>query len=157
MTAPGTNEFAWQLSVQGQIGQTDLEGNLSVEVSSSQTLNLTFDSISWSATEGLEIDVSVFLSEGKSRPILLEVSSESAGDSEILQEILLEVSPGRREIDFSLGNPESTHITVQAIPVQWAPSIISENITTEPVTAPIIDPSSIKLDVVFNPEQPSRN
>ena len=155
LTAPGTNEFAWQLSVQGQIGQTDLEGNLSVEVSSSQTLNLTFDSISWSATEGLEIDVSVFLSEGKSRPILLEVSSESAGDSEILQEILLEVSPGRREIDFSLGNPESTHITVQAIPVQWVPSIISENITTEPVIAPIIDPSSIKLDVVFNPEQPS--
>ena len=152
---PGTNEFEWQLSVQGQIGQTDLEGNLSVEVSPSQILNLTFGSISWSATEGLEIEVSVFLSEGKSRPILLEASSEYAGDSETLQEILLEVSPGRRVIDFSLGNPESTHISVQAIPIQWAPSIISENITTEPVIAPIIDPSSIKLDVAFNPEQPS--
>ena len=76
---PGTNEFNWQLSVLGQTGDTDLEGNLSIEVSNSQILNLTTDSISWAASEGLEIDVSVFLSEGKARPILLAVSSEVAG------------------------------------------------------------------------------
>ena len=99
---PGTNEFNWQLSVLGQTGHTDLEGNLSIEVSNSQILNLTTDSISWSATEGLEIDVSVFLSEGKARPILLAVSTEIAGGTENLQEILLEANPGRRVIDLSL-------------------------------------------------------
>ncbi len=152
---PGTNEFNWQLSVLGQTGDTDLEGNLSIEVSNSQILNLTTDSISWSTSEGLEIDVSVFLSEGKARPILLAVSSEVAGGTENLQEILLEANPGRRVIDFSLGNPETTEITIQAIPVQWTSSIFSQNITTESVAAPYIDPSSIKLEAIFSPEKPS--
>ncbi len=152
---PGTNEFNWQLSVQGQSGHTDLVGNLTIEVSNSQILNLTTDSISWSASEGLEIDVSVFLSEGKARPILLVVSSEVAGGTENLQEILLEANPGRRVIDFSLGNPETTEITIQAIPVQWTSSIFSQNITTESVAAPYIDPSFIKLEAIFNPEKPS--
>ena len=108
MELPGTNEFNWQLSVLGQTGQSNLKGNLSIQVSNSQILNITADSIFWSASEGLEIDVSVFLSEGKARPILLAVSSEIAGGNENLQEILLEANPGRRVIEFSLGNPKST-------------------------------------------------
>ena len=132
-----------------------MEGNLSIEVSNSQILNLTTDSISWSASEGLEIDVSVFLSEGKARPILLAVASEEAGGAVNLQEILIEANPGRRVIDFSLGNPETTEITIQAIPVQWTSSIYSQNITTESVAAPYIDPSSIKLEAIFSPEKPS--
>ena len=155
LEAPGTNEFNWQLSVLGQTGHADLEGNLSIEVSNSQILNLTTDSISWSASEGLEIDVSVFLSEGKARPILLAVTSEEAGGVLNLQEILLEANPGRRVIDFSLGNPETTEITIQAIPVQWTPSIFSQNVTIESVAAPHIDPSSIKLEAIFNPEKPT--
>tara|TARA_Y100000589_G_scaffold58560_1_gene49110 strand:+ start:733 stop:2286 length:1554 start_codon:yes stop_codon:yes gene_type:complete len=152
---PGTNEFNWQLSVLGQTGHTNLGGNLSIQVSNSQILNLTTDSIFWSASEGLEIDVSVFLSEGKARPILVAVSSEVAGGNENLQEILLEANPGRRVIEFSLGNPKTTEITIQAIPVQWSSSIFSQNITTESVAAPYIDPSSIKLEAIFNPEKPS--
>ena len=137
---PGTNEFNWQLSVLGQTGDTDLrESSLRSQIV--RFLNLTTDSISWSTSEGLEIDVSVFLSEGKARPILLAVSSEVAGGTENLQEILLEANPGRRVIDFSLGNPETTEITIQAIPVQWTSSIYSQNITTESVAAPYIDPS----------------
>ncbi len=155
LEAPGTNEFNWQLSVLGQTGHADLEGNLSIEVSNSQILNLTTDSISWSASEGLEIDVSVFLSEGKARPILLAVASEEAGGAVNLQEILIEANPGRRVIDFSLGNPETTEITIQAIPVQWTPSIFSQNVTIESVAAPHIDPSSIKLEAIFNPEKPT--
>ena len=100
MELPGTNEFNWQLSVLGQTGQSNLKGNLSIQVSNSQILNITADSIFWSASEGLEIDVSVFLSEGKARPILLAVSSEVAGGNENLQEILLEANPGRRVIEF---------------------------------------------------------
>ena len=155
LEAPGTNEFNWQLSVLGQTGHADLEGNLSIEVSNSQILNLTTDSISWSASEGLEIDVSVFLSEGKARPILLAVASEEAGGAVNLQEILIEANPGRRVIYFSLGNPETTEITIQAIPVQWTPSIFSQNVTIESVAAPHIDPSSIKLEAIFNPEKPT--
>ena len=155
MDLPGTNEFNWKLSVLGSTGHTDLEGNLSIEVSTSQILNLTTDSISWSVSEGLEIDVSVFLSEGKPRSILLAVFSEVAGETENLQEILLEANPGRRVIDISLGNPDATDITIEAIPLQWTASPFSQNITTESVAAPDIDPSSIKLEAIFNPEKPS--
>ena len=155
MDLPGTNELNWKLSVLGSTGHTDLEGNLSIEVSTSQILNLTTDSISWSVSEGLEIDVSVFLSEGKPRSILLAVFSEVAGETENLQEILLEANPGRRVIDISLGNPDATDITIQAIPLQWTASPFSQNITTESVAAPDIDPSSIKLEAIFNPEKPS--
>lgn len=152
---PGTNEFNWQLSVLGQTGHSNLEGNLSIKVSNSQILNLSTDSNSWSTSEGLEIGVSVFLSEGKARPILLAVSSEVDGENENLQEILLEANPGRRVIEFSLGNPETTEITIQAIPVQWTASNFSQNITTESVAAPYVAPSSIKLEAIFNPERPS--
>ena len=155
MELPGNNEFNWQLSVQGQPGHTNLEGNLSIEASISQILNLSAESISWSPPEGLEIDVSIFLSEGKARPILLAVSSEVAGGTENLQEILLEANPGRRVIDLSLGNPETTEITIQAIPLQWESSIFSQNITKKSVTAPYIDSSSIILEAIFNPEKPS--
>ena len=155
MDLPGTNEFNWQLSVLGQTGDSALEGNLSVEVSASQILNLSTDSISWSSSDGLEIDVSIFLSDGKARPILLSVSSEASGETENLQEILLEANPGRRVIDFSLGNPDATKITIQAIPVQWEASALSENITIEPVAPPHIDPSSIQLDAIFKPVNPS--
>ena len=89
MELPGTNEFSWQLSVLGQTGQSNLEGNLSIQVSNSQILNITVDSIFWSASEGLEIDVSVFLSEGKARPILLAVSSEVAGEMRIYRRSFL--------------------------------------------------------------------
>ena len=155
MELPGNNEFNWQLLVLGQPGHTNLEGNMSIEASISQVPNLSAESISWSSSEGLEIDVSIFLSEGKARPILLAVSSEVAGGTEILQEILLEVNPGRRVIDLSLGNPETTEITLQAIPLQWESSSFSQNITKESVTAPYIDSSSIKLEAIFNPEKPS--
>ena len=50
---PGTNEFNWQLSVLGQTGHTNLGGNLSIQVSNSQILNLTTDSILWSASEAV--------------------------------------------------------------------------------------------------------
>ena len=89
MELPGTNEFSWQLSVLGQTGQSNLKGNLSIQVSNSQILNITVDSIFWSASEGLEIDVSVFLSEGKARPILLAVSSEVAGEMRIYRRSFL--------------------------------------------------------------------
>ena len=87
--------------------------------------------------------------------ILLSVSSEASGETENLQEILLEANPGRRVIHFSLGNPDATKITIQAIPVQWEASALSENITIESVAPPHIDPSSIQLDAIFKPVNPS--
>ena len=155
MEVAGANDFNWQLSVLGENGHTNPGGNLSIEVSTSQTLNLTTESITWSSSRGLEIGVSVFLSEGKPRPILLTVSSDSAEGPESLQEILIEADPGRRVIDFSLGNPETTEITIHADPQKWKPSVFSQNITKESVAAPNVDPLSVKLEAVFTPEKPS--
>ena len=152
---PGKNEFKWQLEVLGQHGDANLEGNLSIEASSSQILSLTTKSISWSSSGGLEIEISVFLSEGKTRPILLTVSSEVSEGTKNLQGILIDANPGRRVIDFSLGDPGSTEITIQAIPIQWKSSNVSQNITKESIVAPYIDSSSVILDAFFIPEKPS--
>ena len=154
MEFPGTNEFSWDLLINGQSGLTELEGNFSVEVSPSQILNLTIDSVTWTASEGLEIDASVFLSQGRERPIVLTASSEVDGNSEVLQKILLDADPGRRTLSFSFGNPDASHITIEAIPVGWSPSAISDNKTTNSTTAPVIDPSSIIIEATFNPERP---
>ena len=120
----------------------------------SQTLNLSMNSIYWTDTEGLSIEASVYLSNGRSRGIILEASAENQGALQLLQRIELESDPGRRTIQLDLGHPHAEQIIVEAIPIGWQPSPDSENFSQESVQEPLVTESSIALEVIFNPEKP---
>ena len=150
----GENMFNWWLSVDEVEGYIPLEGNLSIEVMPSQVLNLSVDEIEWTSTSGLIVDTSVFLSNGKSREIILEVSSVSQGSNQLMQRIVLESDPGRREINFNLAHPVLEEIKIEAIPLLWQPSIVSENMTIFPVDEPVVEVELLKITTDFLPEKP---
>jgi ribosomal protein L37AE/L43A len=154
VNSSGSNHFDWWIFVDGVPGHFPLEGNISVVVMPSQTLNLSMDSIYWTNTEGLSIEISVYLSNGRSRDIILEASSGNQDSSQLLQRIELESDPGRRTIKLDLGHPHAEEIIIEAIPIGWQPSFYSENFSQESVQEPLVFESSITLEVIFNPEKP---
>ena len=151
----GSNSFHWWLAEEGQTDNFSLEGNLTVEVSPSQILNLSMDYIDWTTTGGLNIETSVFLSPGRSRGIILEASSGTLGSYHLLQRIVMEADPGRRNIELDLGHPSADEIRIEAIPIGWQPSAESNNISQNSVEEPIVDETSISIEAQFNPESPT--
>ena len=154
VNSPGSNHFYWWISVDGAPDYFPLEGNISVVVMPSQTLNLSMNSIYWTNTEGLSIEASVYLSNGRSRGVILEVSSGNQGSLQLLQRIEFESDPGRRTIKLDLGHPHAEQIIVEAIPIGWQLSSDSENFSQESVQEPLVIESSITIEVIFNPEKP---
>jgi len=151
----GSNVFDWWISVLGVPEHFPLGGNISIEVMPRQTLNLSIDSIDWTNTQGLSIEASVYLSNGRSRAIILEASSGKQGSFQYLQRIHLESDPGRRTINLELGHPLADEIIVEAIPIGWHLSPDSENFSQKSIQEPHVDSSSITLEAIFNPEQPA--
>ena len=119
LASSGTNIFDWQVSESADSDNLQMQGNFSIEAMPSQTLNLSIDSVEWTNSGGLNLDASIFLSNGRSRGIILEISSGSQGSNELLQSIQIESDPGRRTITFDLGHPSADEILVEAIPIGW--------------------------------------
>jgi hypothetical protein len=155
LTSSGPNNLHWWLSVEGVPDNFPFEGNLSIEVSPSQLLQLSLQSIDWTNTDGLNIEASIYLSDGRSREITLAASSSSQGLPQYLQSIELEADPGRRTINFHLGHPSADTIIIEAIPIGWQPSPESANVSQESVQEPIVEKSSITIEAIFNPNNPT--
>lgn len=152
---PGENKFDWWLSVGGNIDSIPLSGNFSLEVMPSQQLDLSIDNIDWQLENGLNFETSVFLSDGKSREIILEIMSISQGSEKLLQRIVLDSDPGRRELSFNLGHPLAEMIVVEAFPISWLPSNDSVNLTSSSVQRPLVDQDSLLINAEFNPIEAS--
>ena len=71
LSLSGTNNFDWRVSEIGDSDNSQMQGNFSVEVIPSQTLNISIDSIEWTNSDGLNFDASIFLSNGVSREVIL--------------------------------------------------------------------------------------
>lgn len=154
LASSGTNDFDWLVSVSEDSGNLQMQGNFSVEVMPSQTLNLSIDSMEWTNSGGLNFDASIFLSDGISRGIILEVSSGSQGSNQLLQTIQIDSDPGRRVITFDLGHPSADEILFEAIPIGWQPSSDSANSSLMIVSEPSVNKDSISVEASFSPERP---
>ena len=152
----GNNEFNW--SVESPNGGVDdeLNGTFSIEVRSIQSLQIDFDSYSWTPSEGLEVITSVYLSEGVSREIIIILSDLSDGEKVYLQSLKLTLDHGMRFIVFDLGNPNVEAIFIEAIPISWnLNSSDSRNTSTSTVLPPLIL-LDVEFDNVF-PMSPTKN
>ena len=155
LTSSGTNHFDWRVSVVEDPYNSQLQGNFSVEVLPSQTLNVSIDSIEWTNSDGLNFDASIFLSNGRSRGIILEASSGQNGGYKLLQSLQIDSNPGRRTISFDLGHPSADEVILEAIPIAWQPSSDSTNLTQLSVTEPLVNKASLSVDATFDPEMPT--
>ena len=155
LSSSGTNNFDWRVSVVDDPDNLQLQGSFSVEVMPSQVINLSIDTIEWTNSGGLNFDASIFLSNGKSRGVILEASSGSQGSYQLLQSIHIESDPGRRTITFDLGHPSADKVILEAIPIGWSPSSDSINSSQMNVSEPLVNIDSILVEASFTPERPN--
>ena len=150
----GTNNFLWRISEIEDHTNSQMQGNFSVEVMPSQTIDLSIDSLEWTNSDGLNFDASISLSNGRARGIILEVFSVFQGSNLLLQSIQIDSDPGRRTITFDLGHPSADEIFLEAIPIGWQPSSYSINSYLMNVSEPSVNENSISVEATFSPERP---
>ena len=146
-------EFLW--SVYSPMGGIDpnLNGSFNVEILEQQSLILSYDSYEWDLSSSLKIDFSLYLSNGVSRPILLNIYDELKPE-DILYSSKLVMDNGFRLFSVNLGNPEISTLTLEVIPLLWINSIENSiNFTSIDVITPFAD-INLNIDNYY-PKTPS--
>jgi uncharacterized protein YbaR (Trm112 family) len=149
----GNVEFMW--SVYSPTGGIDpgLNGSFNVEILEPQSLIISYDSYEWDLSSSLKIDFSLYLSNGISRPILLNIYDELEPEN-ILYSSKLVMDNGFRVLSVNLGNPDFSALTIEAIPLSWFNSI--ENSINSTSLDVIIPFANINLNIDnYYPKNPS--
>ena len=84
-------------------GPESLSGQFSVHVSAKQSLLLTIDTYQWDSESGLEVEASVYLSQGLSRILEVGISVATQGNPTLLQIITIEADPWKEDVGNILG------------------------------------------------------
>ncbi len=118
----GPMDIDWRLhSPNGGVAR-ELNGSASVEILDSQTMTLVIDSTNWDLTNGLDADISLYLSDGRSRLVNVEVSILDQTIESLLQSFELIIDPGRRQLTLSLGHPSADSLIITVEAVDWTAS-----------------------------------
>ena len=153
-TTSGEKIVNWSIvSIDGGV-DSNLSGQVLIPVLDAQLIDLDIDSSS-NSDQGLEIDWSIQLAEGRERLVILEYGTENSGiRTESLQEerVLL---PGMTSGSLNLGESSSDTVYFTATLVDWNCAFLSD-LDTEIeipvyVVSPIITLESITQPVI--PEQ----
>ena len=151
----GSNSYSWWVSMPEGEGPETLSGQFSVLVSAKQSLLLTIDTYRWDSASGLEVEASVYLSQGLSRILEVGISIANQGNPTLLQSITIEADPGRRTLDLFLGYPMADSIIIELIPDGWSPASNSVNVTQISVEMPIVESSSLEINSHITPPEPT--
>ncbi len=100
-------------------------------------MTLVIDSTTWDLTDGLNSEISLYLSEGRSREVSVEVAILDQTIESIIQTFSLTLDPGRRELTLTLGHPSADSLIIRVEAVDWTASQDLEVQRT--LTPPILD------------------
>ena len=143
VSASFTPDIAGPLNIEWRVHSNnggvarELNGTSSVEVLNSQTMTLVIDSTTWDLTDGLNSEISLYLSEGRSREVSVEVAILDQTIESIIQTFSLTLDPGRRELTLTLGHPSADSLIIRVEAVDWTASQDLEVQRT--LTPPILD------------------
>jgi hypothetical protein len=136
----GTQSIQWQiLSSNGGI-DISLNGTSILDIQETQDIVVNIDSTSWTLESGLELDISVSLSPGLNRSVVISLFMKSGNDYSLYQVINSDLNPGVRDLNFNLGHPDASRFKISVSPYSW----ISLNGDAEEITElspPLISPS----------------
>ena len=145
----GAIEVGWRvLSPNGGVAR-ELNGSFGLEVRPSQTQNLVIDSTQWTLADGLQAELSIYLSEGRSRDVIIEVAILDQTIEEVIQSFILHLDPGRREISLTLGHPSADSMIVRISADGWVSTADLEIQT-------ILIPPSLDLSVELGEVNPTK-
>ena len=97
----------------------ELNGSTTIEVLDSQSLELVIDSTDWDLENGLNSEVSLYLSQGRSRTVEIEISIVYQAIESTLQTFQFMMDPGKRDLILPLGNPSADSLIIRVTPISW--------------------------------------
>ena len=136
----GTQSIQWQIMSSNGGIDISLNGTSILNIQDSQDIVANIDSISWTLESGLELDISVSLSPGLNRSVVISLFMKSGNDYSLYQVINSDLNPGIRDLNFNLGHPDASRFKISISPYSW----VSLNGDAEDITElspPLISPS----------------
>ncbi len=151
----GNNEFNWSVYSPSGGVDSNLHGSFNIEVRNQQSLQILSNSYSWTSEEGLEVMPVIFLSEGVSRDISINIF-DNADKNNLLQSLKLLLDHGSRIIHFNLANPITDNILIEVVPISWHPNVSDSNNASIIFVNPPYTSVEITIDN-FYPKKPVKN
>ncbi len=138
----GSRTIQWVVVSEDGLVDTNLSGSVEVYVAPPQRLDVALKSNEWTARDGLVTELSITLSEGRSRTIQLTVGHSDGDDNTTVVSTEVTLSPGQRTLTFSLGDPETADsVWVSIDSVGWTPLFASQLQATGEASPPDLQPS----------------
>ena len=121
-SSSGSINLDWKVhSSNGGVAR-ELNGSTIIEVLEPQSTQIVVDSLEWTLVDGLNSEISVYLSDGRSRVVEIEVAIIYQTIETNLQNFEFTMDPGRREINLALGNPSADSLIIRVNSVTWTPA-----------------------------------
>ena len=118
-SSPGSMNLDWKVySSNGGVAR-ELNGSTVIEVLEPQSIQLVVDTLDWNLENGLNSEISLYLSEGRSREVGIEVSILDQTIESNLQSFQITMDPGRRQLNLDFGNPTADSLIFRARPISW--------------------------------------
>ena len=136
-SSSGSINLDWNVhSSNGGVAR-ELNGSTIIEVLQPQSIQIVVDSLEWDLVDGLNSEISVYLSDGRSRGVEIEVAIIYQTIETNLQNFEFTMDPGRRELYLALGNPSADSLIIRINPVTWTPAEEIEIQTS--LISPVLD------------------
>ena len=151
----GNNEFNWSVYSPSGGVDSNLQGSFNIEVRNQQSLQILSNSYSWTSEEGLKVMPIIFLSEGVSRDISINIF-DNTDKNNLLQSLKLSLDYGSRIVHFDLANPITDNIFIEVVPISWLPNVSDSKNTSIIFVNPPYTSVDITMDN-FYPKKPVKN
>lgn len=149
----GDANFKWYVNSPNGGIDINLNGSFSLQISEPQSLMISSESYSWDLSNPLEAQISLYLSDGVTRPIMLQIYGDS-NQNNLLYSSKLTLDPGYRTISMNLGDPDYSYLFIEVIPLSWGFKINdSQNFTYLEIIKPFVN-IEINFDSYY-PQNPS--
>ena len=121
-SSSGSINLDWKVhSSNGGVAR-ELNGSTIIEVLEPQSTQIVVDSLEWDLVDGLNSEISVYLSDGRSRVVEIEVAIIYQTIETNLQNFEFTMDPGRRVLNLALGNPSADSLIIRVNSVTWTPA-----------------------------------
>ena len=121
-SSSGSINLDWKVhSSNGGVAR-ELNGSTIIEVLEPQSTQIVVDSLEWNLVDGLNSEISVYLSDGRSREVEIEVAIIYQTIETNLQNFEFTMDPGRRELNLALGNPSADSLIIRVNSATWTPA-----------------------------------
>ena len=118
-SSSGSINLDWKVhSINGGVAR-ELNGSTIIEVLQPQSIQIVVDSLEWNLVDGLNSEISVYLTDGRSREVEIEVAIIYQTIETNLQNFEFTMDPGRRELNLALGNPSADSLIIRVNSVTW--------------------------------------